>query len=185
MLYAPFSIPCMLHSHLVIIFCKKYKFLDSSFSFPQPPIVSSLLGLDSLLSLLFKNTSSLFCSLNIRDRVLYPHKTTCRIMVLYILTFAFLDIKWKVRMLWTGSKLLSKWYLTISLAIKFWFFYCHCHIFKESVSYLYVVFLPPTFWWWDIKFWFFTVIVTFSKDLLDVFMCFCPQNFGDETSTYT
>jgi hypothetical protein len=36
-------------------------------------------------------TPCLFPSLNVKDQVSHPYKTTGRIMVLYILTFLFLD----------------------------------------------------------------------------------------------
>jgi hypothetical protein len=40
---------------------------------------------------LFSNTLSLCSSLNVRDQVSHSYKTTGRIMVLYILTFVFLN----------------------------------------------------------------------------------------------
>jgi hypothetical protein len=39
------------------------------------------------------NTLSLCFYLSVRDKVSHPYKTTGRIMVLYILTFTFLDSK--------------------------------------------------------------------------------------------
>jgi hypothetical protein len=47
------------------------------------------------------NTYSLCSSLNVRDQVSQPFKTTGTIMVLYILTFMFLDSKQKDKRLWT------------------------------------------------------------------------------------
>jgi hypothetical protein len=44
---------------------------------------------------------SLCSSLNVRDQVSHPYKTTRRIMVLYILTFKFLDNRREDRRLWT------------------------------------------------------------------------------------
>jgi hypothetical protein len=51
----------------------------------------SLFVRNILLGTLFSNTLSLWSSLNIRDQVSHPYKTTGRIMVSYILTFTFLD----------------------------------------------------------------------------------------------
>jgi len=42
-------------------------------------------------STLFSNTLSLYSSLNVRDQVSHPHKTTGNNMVLYISIFMFLD----------------------------------------------------------------------------------------------
>jgi hypothetical protein len=53
------------------------------------------------LSTLFSNTFSLCFSLNVTDQVSHPYKTTGRIMVLYILTFTFLDSRWKGKRLET------------------------------------------------------------------------------------
>jgi hypothetical protein len=58
---------------------------------PHSAVTSSLLGPNILLRTLFSNTLSLRSSLNVRDQVSHPYKTTGRIMVLCILTFTFLD----------------------------------------------------------------------------------------------
>jgi polysaccharide pyruvyl transferase WcaK-like protein len=60
-------------------------------NFLHSPITSSLLGPNILLRTLFSNTLSLCSSLSVRDQVSHPYKTTGIIMVLYILTFIFLD----------------------------------------------------------------------------------------------
>jgi hypothetical protein len=57
----------------------------------SPLFPSSFLGPNILLSTLFSSTLSLRSSLNVRDKVSHPYKTTGRIMVLYTLTFTFLD----------------------------------------------------------------------------------------------
>jgi hypothetical protein len=59
-------------------------------SFLHPPITPSLFGPDVLLSTLFSNTHSLCSSLNVRDHVSHPYRTTGKIIVLYILTITFL-----------------------------------------------------------------------------------------------
>jgi hypothetical protein len=64
-------------------------------------ITSSFLGPNILLSTLFSNTLHLRSSLNVRDQVSHPYKTTGRITVLYILTFKFLDNRREDRRLWT------------------------------------------------------------------------------------
>jgi hypothetical protein len=52
-----------------------------------------------LLRTLFSNTLSLCSSLSVRDQVSHPYKTG-RIMVLYILTFTFLDSRRDDKRLW-------------------------------------------------------------------------------------
>jgi hypothetical protein len=54
------------------------------------PFTSSLFGPNIPLSTLFSNTLSLRSSLNVRDQVSHPYRTTGKIIVLYILTFKFL-----------------------------------------------------------------------------------------------
>jgi hypothetical protein len=71
---------------------EEYKPCSSSLcSFLQPPVISSLLDPNILLSTLFSNTLNLWSSLNVRDQVSHPYKTTGKITVLYILIFTFLD----------------------------------------------------------------------------------------------
>jgi hypothetical protein len=54
-------------------------------NFHHSPITLSLFGPDILLSTLFSNTLSLCFSLNVRDQVSHPYRTTGKIIVLYIL----------------------------------------------------------------------------------------------------
>jgi hypothetical protein len=71
---------------------KEYRSFSSSLcSFLNSPVTSSLLGPNTLLSTLFWNTFSLHSSLSVSDQVSHPHKTTGKIIVLYILIFKFLD----------------------------------------------------------------------------------------------
>jgi len=49
----------------------------------QPPAISSLVSPHILPSTLFSNTLNLCSFLSVRDQVPRPHKTKCRIMVLY------------------------------------------------------------------------------------------------------
>jgi hypothetical protein len=80
----------------------EYKLWSSSMcNFLHSPVTSSLLGPNILLRTLFSNTLSLCSSLSVRDQVSHPYKTTGRIMVLYILTFMFLDRRRDDKRLWT------------------------------------------------------------------------------------
>ena len=54
-------------------------------------VILSLLVPDIFLNTLFSNTINLCSSLNVRDQVLQPYNMTGNIMVLYVLTFNFLE----------------------------------------------------------------------------------------------
>jgi len=60
-------------------------------------VTSSLLGPNILLNTLFSYILSLCSSLNKRDQVSYPYKTTGKIIVLYILIFTILEAMWKTK----------------------------------------------------------------------------------------
>jgi hypothetical protein len=56
-------------------------------------VISSLLGPNFFLNVLFLNTLSLRSSLNVSDQVSHPYKTTGKIIFLYILIWKVLDNK--------------------------------------------------------------------------------------------
>jgi hypothetical protein len=77
---------------ILIILGEEYK--SRSFSlcnFLHSPVTSSLFGPNILLSTLFSNIHSLCSSLNVRDQVSHPYRTTGKIIVLYSLIFKFFD----------------------------------------------------------------------------------------------
>ena len=99
-LYTPLSSPhpYALHATTISFFSilspirtvlgEEYRSLGSSLcSFLHSSVNSSLLGPNSLLNTLFSPT------LNVSDKVSLPHKTTGKIIVLYILIFK--SLKWK------------------------------------------------------------------------------------------
>jgi hypothetical protein len=49
------------------------------------------------LSILFLNTPNLCSSLDVKELVPYPHKTTSKIMVMYILIFILWNNDWKTK----------------------------------------------------------------------------------------
>jgi hypothetical protein len=70
-------------------------------SFLQPPATTTLLGPNILPNTLFSNTLSLCSSLNLRDQVSHPYRTTGKIIVLYIVIFTLLDSRREDKWFWT------------------------------------------------------------------------------------
>jgi hypothetical protein len=68
------------------------------------PVTVTLFGSNILLMALFSNTLSQCSSLNVKDQVSHPYKTTDRIMVSYILTCTFLDSRREDKRLWTRGE---------------------------------------------------------------------------------
>ena len=97
----PSPIRATCHAHLIIldyitrtILGEEYRSLSSSLrSFLHSTVLFSLLGPNILPSTLFSNTLSRRSSLNVRDQVSHPYKTTDKIIVLCLLSFVVLDSK--------------------------------------------------------------------------------------------
>jgi hypothetical protein len=96
------------------------KLLNMRFS---PTSCQSLFGPNILLSILFSNTLSIGSSLNVRDKVSHPYRTSGKIIILYIVIFTSFDSRREDKRLWTEwQKALPEFnLLLISSWIKFWF----------------------------------------------------------------
>jgi hypothetical protein len=76
-----------------IILGEEYKFWSSSLcSFLHPPVTWFLFGPYVPLSTLFSNKLSLCPSLNVRDQVSHPYRTTGKIIVFYIQICMFSNV---------------------------------------------------------------------------------------------
>ena len=90
---------CYMPTHLILldlitrkILGEEYRSLSSSLcSFFYSLVTSYFSGPNILLNTLFSNTLSLRSSLNVRDQVSHPYKTTGKIIITYIFIFKFLD----------------------------------------------------------------------------------------------
>jgi phosphate starvation-inducible membrane PsiE len=58
-------------------------------------------GPNILLSILFSNTLNLCSSLNVRDKVSHPYRTTGKIIVFYIVIITILDSREEDKRFWT------------------------------------------------------------------------------------
>jgi hypothetical protein len=90
---AAYPIHLILHGLITLtIFGEVYELWSSLLCiFLQPPVTSSLIDLNILLSYLFSYILSLCSSVSMRDQVSNPYKTTEEIIVLFTLIFTFLD----------------------------------------------------------------------------------------------
>ena len=102
-LYKPLLYPiratCPVHLKLLDLITQtlldeQHSYLSSSLCpFLHSSVTSSLLGQNILFNTLFSNTLSLRSSRNVRDQVSHPHKSTSKIIILYICSVNLWAIK--------------------------------------------------------------------------------------------
>jgi hypothetical protein len=102
-LYAPLFSPisAIYPAHIIILnvitrkkFGEENRSLSYSLcSFPHFSVTLSLLGPYILLSTLLSNTLSLRSSLNVRDQILHPYKTTGKIIAVNIFIFRHKNVE--------------------------------------------------------------------------------------------
>jgi hypothetical protein len=84
-----------------IIFVEEYKLWSYSLcKLLQSPVISSLLGPNVFVSILFSNTVRLRSSLSVRGQVSDLYKTTGKLIVLYILVCILLESKLENKRFW-------------------------------------------------------------------------------------
>jgi hypothetical protein len=92
---------------ILITLSEEYKSRSSSLcGFLHPLVTSALFGPNILLSILFQNTLSLYSSLNVRDQVSHPYRTTGKMLVLYT-CIAYKHVK-LLQFPWHHSRMLLK-----------------------------------------------------------------------------
>ena len=69
--------------------------------FMQSPVTSSLVSPNVLLNTFFSNTVILCSTVNVRDQVSHPLKSTGKIIVLYVLIFVYFDSTREDKIFWT------------------------------------------------------------------------------------
>jgi hypothetical protein len=99
--------PIFLYVIILIMFGEEYKLWSYSLcSFLQSPVTSSLFGPNILLSILFSNILGLCSSLNVRDQVSHPYRTTGNIIDLFCTHGKKLQIKKKEKdIYWKAEEL--------------------------------------------------------------------------------
>jgi hypothetical protein len=92
----------LLYLIILIILGDEYKSRCSSLcGFLHSPIPSFLFGPNILFSTLFSNIQILLSSLNVRDQVSHPYRTTVKIIFLHILMFSFIVSRQEDSRFWT------------------------------------------------------------------------------------